>query len=308
MPYWDDVRSHWLATVDAAERAKSQLSPQDGKPVTMRSMLPLSLRRPKIPIAVTGMGGAGKTMLYDALLGRVNLIDYKVKGRSEQVETHKSVIATADGKVRVKAIIVPGQDRRPRRDALEHDFSENRGPDGVVHVVCWGYNRVWKPTQRQAVLRDLVASGKMPDKLDDPAARRAALEAVRERNLSEEIEDFKQTCERLKEAWEGRRGWLVIAVAKCDLFWDSRDAARDYYMPGSGPPGAESEFCRILRELVDYIEPENCDVAVVPVSCYPESYMFEKAEITQRTSIEPPQISALISSFRSLVGEFCARS
>ena len=307
MPYWDDVRGRWLAAVDAAERAKSQFGPNDDKAVRMRPMLPITLRRPKIPIAVTGMGGAGKTMLYDALLGQVDL-DYKLKGRSEQVETHKTVIATADGKLRVKTIILPGQDRRPRQDALERDFSESRSPAGVVHVVCWGYNRVWKPYQRQAVLGDLVAAGKMPERLDNQGARLAALEAVRERNLAEEINDFRQTCERLKGAWEGRRGWLVIAIAKCDLFWEDRDAARDYYIPGPGAPSTGSDFRQILRELIDYLEPENCDVAVVPVSCYQESYTFERAEISRPTHIESPQISALISNFRSLVGEFCARS
>jgi hypothetical protein len=301
MPYWDNVRHRWLAVADAAERAPNNAAAA-GRPmphVTMKPMSVVPLRRPRVPVAVTGLGGAGKTMLYDSLLGKVDLIDYRPKDRSDTVETHRTVIGTDSGKVRVKTIVVPGQWAGPKLDAFRRDFSESRMPSGVIHVVCWGYNRVWESYERQAVLDDLASTR---------GSGGVNLDVLRARNLDEELEDFRETCVRLKDAWKGRRGvWLIIAVAKCDLFWPGRNLARDYYIPATGRPASESRFCAVLRDLIGYVGEANLqDVAIVPVSCFPETYIFDTG-IEQRSDIEPPQISSLVGSLRSVVGEFCAR-
>jgi hypothetical protein len=297
LPYWDDVRKYW---------AESEMSigeqPAGAARATMKPMWPISVRRPTTPIAVTGLRGAGKTLLYDTLLGKVRN-DYVPPGRSDTYEKHRSVIKSGETKVRAATVVVPGQRSDPRSDALERMFAEGRSPAGVIHVVCWGYNRIWEAGERQAV-SDQIAAG---------SGNRADLAAIRDWNLREELSDFTETCELLKNAWERKsRVWLIIAVTKCDLFWPERTTARDYYIPGRparpapDEPPRESEFCEELRSLVRYVGESNCDrLAVLPVSCYPEEYKFDG--ITQSRAWNISQTSASINQFRGVVGEFCAR-
>jgi hypothetical protein len=297
MDYWDKSRDHWLKAVDAAEGA--ELGSERAAPATMRSAW--NLFRSETPVAVTGLRGGGKSMLYDSLQGKVNLVDYPVRGRSKDVESHKSIIRMNDDKARVRAVVIPGQESEQRNIAVDRYFSESRFPAGVIHVVCWGYNRIWEASERRTVRRDLAARQGPVD-----------LDGILDWNRDKELEDFRDTCALLIDTWGGNNrpvGWLIIAVAKADLYWQQQDTACDYYIPHDHVPSdaeapKESEFCGELRKLVNSLGATRLRLAVVPVSCYPERYLFESG-ISQPTSGGPVLVNALVNNFRGLVGEFC---
>jgi hypothetical protein len=277
----------------------------DRSSVTMKPMSRIALLRQTTPIAITGLRGAGKTLLYESLIGKVGQsgVDYVVKGRSNDVEKHKTLLISRNGKIRIGAIVIPGQDSDERGAALGKYFSGGKFPAGVIHVVCWGYNRIWESYERQSVRQELSVKRVPVD-----------LEAVNKWNLNRELRDFTDTCQLLKDAWGTRKKqvWLIIAVAKCDLFWPQMADVRDYYIPNasvSAPREAaqrESEFCGILRDFVGYVGEANCRLAVVPVSCYPEEYMFEPG-IARAAEANPARTQVLVNTFRNMVGEFCAR-
>jgi hypothetical protein len=293
--YWDDARRYWLELEAAADDSTDT---RHGAQTLIKPMWSLSLRRPTTPICVTGLGGAGKTILYQTLIGKVGN-DYIPPGRSLAAEQHKTVIKNDKRTIRAGAVVVPGQQSQERSIALGKMFENGNFPAGIIHVVCWGYNRIWEAGDRAAVSEQLLAEKKQVN-----------IDSVRDWNRTRELEDFAATCELLKDAWEHHsRLWLIIAVAKCDLFWTDLNLARDYYIPRSGASAAiqnsESEFCSALRDLVQYVGESNLNkLAVVPVSCYPQAYKFDRT-VTQQTSSDSARTAALVNRFRMLVGEFC---
>lgn len=295
MGYWDRMRGYWA---DAAAAADGDFQPE----VPMKNQwfpLPFS----KIPFAVTGLRGSGKSVLYDGLINRID-DQYGLPSISQKAEEHRSVIRMASGKkVRLKGIVVPGQ-QSYSQPIFDKDFGKDgRGPQGIVHVVCWGYNRIWRASEREVVLGEIVAERSRQGLPSD-----ATLENLRARNKREELKHFISTCTRFREAWKERSGvWLIIAVAKCDLFWSDdaeRAAARKYYTPGRNP-SEDDEFGAALRDLIGYLGMDHLkQVAVVPFACYRETYKFDGG-ITQESAMNDNQVRALSNYFRTVVGDFC---
>nr|MDT0664158.1 hypothetical protein [Micromonospora sp. DSM 115978] len=124
-------------------------------------------------------------------------------------------------------------------------------PHGIIHVACWGHNRVWQLGEQRAI--DDTLRGEVPN---------VDLESVRAWHLRKELAGFQHLCEEIVEGRIATRlRWLIVAVTKCDLYWDRIDEARDYYLPGGS--GRESEFAATLRELVART---SVEVAVLPMS------------------------------------------
>jgi hypothetical protein len=293
--YWDGVRQHWLC-FEAGAGSPPANRPSDQ--IRIKPMLPLSLYRPTLPLVVTGLRGAGKSVLYDSILGKVGN-SYVPGGQSFDVEPHRTFIRTKESKIRVQAMVLPGQDSDERSVALVKFFGNRNYPTGVIHATCWGYSTVWDPADRRSVVDEITGEGK-----------KVKIEEIQKWNLREELVDFKDTCDLLAGAWERRsRVWLIIAVTKCDLFWPDIGKARDYYIPGRpspsqpGAPPRESDFCDALRGLVEYVGGGNLKVAVVPVSCYPQEYKFER--VSKKAGLDLGTTSVLVNRFRTLVGEFC---
>jgi hypothetical protein len=291
--YWDAVRRHWTRFEVAAGAGGAPLDD-----VIVKPMRTLSLYRTAVPIVVTGLRGAGKSVLYESLIGKVRN-SYVPHGPSLDVESHKTFIRSARSKIRAQAIVLPGQDSDERAAASIKIFGHGSYPAGVIHAASWGYGTVWEVGDQESVAEEIEATG-----------RRADLEAIHEWNLREELGDFEETCTRLKEAW-GRRSqvWLIIAVTKCDLYWSDLGRVRDYYIPGRptpphpGQPPSESAFCQLLRGVVEYVGEGNCKVAVVPLSCYTEAYRFNA--VSKQASLDARTTANLVNQFRGLVGEFC---
>lgn len=256
-------------------------------------MLPFSLYRPRLPIAVTGHRGTGKTLLYDAIVGKVGT-NYVPSGKSPTAEQHKVVLTAKAGRARCEVIVVPGQHSVERDDALDSVMADGAFPTGLIHVVCFGHNTVWHSSDRATVGAELAlgASGLSP-------------QSVRARNLDQEVVEFENLCNRLRDAWHRKTGiWLVIAVAKCDLYWSEIDRARDYYLPGA----AETPFTTALRGLVGHVGESNfAGLAVLPLSCYPEAHEFDPTLPKSRPELDQRQATVLVDRFRTVVGDFCGR-
>jgi hypothetical protein len=85
---------------------------------------------------------------------------------------------------------------------------------------------------------------------DQPVQRVDVVARLREINLTKELDDFETVSRFLVRAWaqrsrSGEQFWLVIALAKCDLYETA--AARRYYDPDSADE--PTEFSRIVADL-----------------------------------------------------------
>ena len=283
--YWLHVKDRWSESVTAAN---DQLI--DGS--TDLHQQRIQFIQATVPIAVTGMRGAGKSVIYDALVGRIGE-RYQSK-ESKKVERHRVKIAQASSKIRARLAVVPGQASRPRNAALSRMFLDGHYTHGVVHVVNWGFPRVWDEDACGQILKWLRFRGRSTD-----------LGGIREKLLTEELDDFQRTCRLMKSAWMGKAAefWLIIAVTKCDLYWPSVEAAGKYYIPGSDP-NSDSPFAKELRSLIEHVERPR--LAVLPVSCLSESYEFNGQFLAEPGHLDNKWRAALLSQLRNTLGEFNA--
>jgi hypothetical protein len=77
--YWERVEQRWAASMEAARTGRIDDSAQ------LRRQRMTFFPLPSVPIAVTGVRGAGKSVIYDALAGRIGK-SYVPAGRSEHMD------------------------------------------------------------------------------------------------------------------------------------------------------------------------------------------------------------------------------
>lgn len=289
MSFWGEVRSEWDLAVAAVDGAIAEPT------VKLKKMFRFSMYRPQLPIAVTGQRGTGKSLMYDAIIGNVGTT-YVPQGKSDGAEEHRVVLSARSGRTRCELIVVPGQASVERDDALDAMTANGAFPTGLVHVTCFGHNTVWDASDRRMVGAE-VALGAGRGEL--------TAEVVRERNLAQEATEFEDLCHRLRDAWYRKSGmWLIVAVAKCDLYWSRIGEARDYYLPGA----ADSRFATALRGLVTHVGEANfAGLAVLPLSCYPDAHEFDPTLPMSRPELDQRQTTMLVDRFRTVIGDFCGR-
>ncbi len=191
-------------------------------------------RRRYPTVAVTGMTGAGKTMLADRLARRsTNSTAGDVGSATLERRTRKT--SKMNG---FRFLVVPGDNAATRLGALDEVFHDEP-VDGIVHVVANGYAT---PRPVGGVTGTAVAT--------------------REEQLAAELEDWTITAHRIA-AMAVRRDkpvWLIIAVTKADLYPGELDAAVRYYSPGGGSPFGEK-----VEELRALAGKAKLSVDVLPV-------------------------------------------
>ena len=171
------------------------------------------------------MSGAGKTVLFDHLSGNATKPNYKLPLPSEAVEKGKIT-----NKKRLTAFVLPGQEERPRLEAIEDVFRGKNAVSGVVHVVANGFIEL----RSQAAREFLVESGIK------------TLEEFRRAQIADELLDLDSTCDILRQSINKHRSpkWLLVVVTKADLFYNEITEAEKYYSPNGN-----SQFAERLKQL-----------------------------------------------------------
>jgi hypothetical protein len=296
--YWHDVEARW----DQAVYATNLNGSQDSVPASVsKSWNPF--RAATVPVAITGAAGSGKSVLFDAIAGRIGIGGYGSDGKggygppgkSGGPENHRVVTRSPRGKTRSQICVVPGQLSDPRSAAIDDLFRNGRYPTGVIYAAPWGFTTTWEPRVEDVITNFLSTPTKA-----------LSLDELREYHLNAEVSDFEDICSLLRDAWKNtaKDCWLIIAVTKTDLFWGQHKDAQAYYIPGPDP-AKDSSFSQVLRDLANYLGRGNLErrLAVIPITAYPDRFTFG-THIRVDSSLDFPAVSASVNYFRSVIGEF----
>lgn len=193
------------------------------------------VRGEKSRIVITGLPGVGKTVLADYLTDAAYKRGYTSPSQSEDLETKNTSIQ----KQKIDFKVIPGQGSPPRNNALDEFFAGNENPaiDGVIHVVANGMSRTGTSfTQEYRMNPNL------------------SLQAHQQAQFVEEVEDLRQICELMRKSIRKNRqpSWLLVAVTKVDLYYDSIETARDRYSTQG-----QSEFSDQIRILSNQVGSDN---------------------------------------------------
>ncbi|HNL08713.1 MAG TPA: 50S ribosome-binding GTPase [Chitinophagales bacterium] len=196
-------------------------------------------------VVVAGRPAVGKSVLVANLYGAVNELAWELPETSLSVETSAIQLGEWTKLVRV----IPGQNSLQRLKGLSNAFNENKGLEGVIYVTDFGYTNVRdKSIKLRKIHEEQITT----------------IEALRQYNLREELEDFKITCHKIAEAVAtGSPKWLAIAVNKADLFFHELDKAQAYYHLESN-----SDFAKILKNTLNTVGSQHLHCVTMPICSY----------------------------------------
>ena len=239
-------------------------------------------RGKKTRIAFTGHAGAGKTVLFDHLTGSAYKQGYTPPNQSLSEEMGK--IATV-GK-RIKIITIPGEHSPARLDVLDELFTAKDTVDGIVHVVSNGFVDIRGQTEKEVLIRDR--------QLD-------TLEKFRESQRKAELADLAETCQIIRKSARvhQRPKWLLVAVAKVDLYYPELAAAEAYYSPAS----SSSPFASVLNELTLDVGRDNFRWRAAPVCCWLEDFIWNQNRAS--STLKTPERDEYISNFIRTLQDLC---
>jgi GTPase SAR1 family protein len=228
-------------------------------------------------IAVTGLPGAGKSVLCDYLTGEAYKRDYQKPGKSEKLE--KGIVSTKSLNIRLAT--VPGQDSPNKLQALDELFDQDSPIDGVIYVVANGFTNV-----RSAFAQELLA-------------KKNSLVLYRESQFAQEIEDLGNICELIRKSIRrsGRPKWLLVAVTKIDLYYDDIETARDRYYRG------ESDFSARIQRLSNQVGSDNFTWDAFPVCSSLDDFILGKETVISKFKEE--QRSYYIRHFLQKIKALC---
>ncbi len=236
-----------------------------------RERLPEAYRARNPIVAVTGLGGSGKTVLVHQACSRK--ADYAPLDFESPTVEKQSWRSGLSG---MRFRIVPGGDVAARRAGFEQLFHSDP-VDGVVHVVADG----------------LATARPGAPETRDPGL---TLDAHRARQREREVEDFRETATHIASlvGTSRRPVWLLIAVTKTDLLHPqvAADVVENYYsLHGHSP------FAEVLRDLRRRVGDAGLTTAVMPVYALAEDFEFGGERIATRGT--PQDRDAKLAAFRN---------
>ena len=232
-------------------------------------------------IAITGMPGVGKTVLFDHLTSDIALGYTPEHSPSRTAESDRLYRAGA-----VQALtVVPGQVSPERHTTLDGLFAGKRKVDGVIHVVSNGFT-----TLRTEADRYIQESG-------------LSLNDFRNQQRQAELVDFDETANYIRGSARknGRPTWLAIVVDKADLFWTDQELAeakRHYALPGG-------TFHEKVAGLASQLGKDKFSIEFLPVCAWLED--FNWGPDTVRSSLRNPGRDALLFDVLKMIDSYCGR-
>jgi hypothetical protein len=240
-----------------------------------------SLLGKKSRIVFTGMPGAGKTVLLDFLSGKGFSQNYSPPLTSQQEEKGRVVAP----RKRIQISVVPGQTSRPRLQSLEELFTGRKPVDGIVHVVANGLNEIRGTYTREVLVKDTGLK---------------TIPEFRRHQQAQELLDLDSVCNIIRSSHQRHRkpNWLLVAVAKVDLFHEELDTARAYYSPD-----AQSQFTQRVLDLQKQIGSDYFRWDAAPVCSWLENFQWNGQ--TQKSQLSLRQRNGLLRQFSSLLESYC---
>jgi len=208
-----------------------------------------TLRLAGAEVVVTGLPGAGKSVLFDHLSGSGFKESYRLPGPSPHLERKK---AHGD-----RFLVIPGQDSAERLEALDRQVAGNKTLTGLVYVACNGY-----VTTRRAEAKEVLET-------ELSLERYAALQREREADDLRQVGQFFRRSIREKR----RRTWILVVLNKYDLYClpeDVQAAARSNY------EDPNTRFGQALSEITGFIGADNLSVIFWPASGWPEDFKYRE--------------------------------
>jgi hypothetical protein len=237
------------------------------------------VRGEKSRIVITGLPGVGKTVLADYLTDVAYKRGYTSPLQSEDLEARNTSIQ----KQRLDFKVIPGQDSPPRNNALDEFFAGNENPaiDGVIHVVANGMSRIGGTFSQQYRMG-------------------SSLQAYQQDRLVEEVEDLRQICELMRKSIRKNRqpSWLLVAVTKVDLYYDSIETARDRYSTQG-----QSEFSDQVRSLSNQVGSDNFRWDALPFCGRLDDFIL--GDQTYRPQLREHQRDHYIAQFSKKLVSMC---
>lgn len=235
----------------------------------------------KRSVIFTGMPGVGKTVLFDHLSGKAYNQGYQPPLTSTVVEAGRM----RTRKERVRISVIPGQEAANRLVALNELFLGKRAVNGVVHVVANGFITLRGSTAKQV----LVEEGKL-----------TTIDQYRAHQLRQELQDLDATCQIVRQSLLKHRKptWMLIAVSKADLYYESIAQVESYYSPSGTGPVVDR-----LRKLQDQVGRDNFSWDAAPVSAWLEDFEWNNEK--RLSILKPDDRDYLVSKFARHLERFC---
>ncbi|QDV34460.1 ATP-binding cassette domain-containing protein [Tautonia plasticadhaerens] len=235
----------------------------------------------KTTIAVTGMQGAGKTVLLDHLTGRALRPDYQPPGQSTRSESYR----IKDKRSRLIVDVVPGQKANPRLLMLDELFAGSKKVDLVLHIVANGFATIRNEDARRILIEDQGIT---------------TIDQLRAYQKARELEDLAETCQFIRQAHRKNRAptSMLVTMDKVDLYHDQLPAARRYY-----GTQADSPFAEQLRETARSIGTDFFAWDAIPVCTRLEQYEWNGA--VTKPQIRNGKRDKHLAELLSKIKEFC---
>lgn len=234
---------------------------------------------PKSSVAFVGPGGIGKTVLLDHLTGAAFKSNYKIPGQSRRQESGKT---KADGN-RIAIVVAPGQGG-PQVDSFSNIFDGKKGVDGIVFVAGNGLVSL----RRNDAIQQNIQAG-----LD-------SVEKWRAKNQEAELKYLREVAANIRASnnKSGKPKWMLVAATKADLLFDDLPNIERYYSPH-----CDSEFSKVLDDLVVALGTDNFDWEAVPVCSALDDFSWGNEVMQSR--LDEAARDHYLSQFVDKLGEMC---